>query len=72
MQEIQGLDTHLADVSSFAARLFWTSQRRAQAVALLEVASQLYGRQSPRGRAAWTQAEVLRRRLRFELAPPAE
>lgn len=70
MQQIRGLDSHLADVSSFTARLFWESQRRAQAVAMLELASQLYGRQSPKGRAAWGQAEVLRRRLRLELGAP--
>ncbi|MGH0033135.1 MAG: tetratricopeptide repeat protein, partial [Myxococcota bacterium] len=63
IQQVTGLDSHMADVSSFVARLYWRSERRVRAVAMLELAAQLYGRQSPQGRAAWTQAEVLRRRL---------
>jgi tetratricopeptide (TPR) repeat protein len=66
MQQVTRLDAHLGDVSRFVSRLYWASGRRVESVAMLELASQLYGRQTPEGRAAFARAEGLRRLLAVE------
>ena len=66
MQQVTQLDAHLGDVSRFVSRLFWASGRRVESVAMLELASELYGRPTPEGRAAWARAQGLRRRLAVE------
>jgi tetratricopeptide (TPR) repeat protein len=61
------LDAHMADVSSFVAKLHWVEGRRDRAVALFEVAAHLYGARTPRGREAQRLADELREALRAEL-----
>lgn len=59
-------DEHMGDVARFASRLFWDSGRRVDAVQLLDVAANLYGRRTTRGRMVAGQAERLKRRLQQE------
>jgi hypothetical protein len=66
MQQVTRLDAHMGDVSRFVSRLYWAAGRRVESVAMLELASQLYGRQTPEGRAAFARAEGLRRLLAVE------
>lgn len=53
-------DQHLADVSRFLARLLWDDGQQARAVALLEMASRLYGADTERGRDAHALAAAMR------------
>ena len=57
------LDPHLADVSTMLARLMLADARRAEALALLDLAAQLYGRNTARGRAAAAEAAALAREM---------
>jgi len=57
------LDSHLADVSLHLALFLRVGERRAEAVALLELAAQLYGPGTRRGQAALARAEALRAEL---------
>jgi tetratricopeptide (TPR) repeat protein len=66
VQQVTRLDAHLGDVSRIVSRLYWASGRRVESVAMLELASQLYGRQTPEGRTAFARAEGLRRLLAVE------
>ncbi len=63
-RRVRELDPHLGDVSSFAAELLWRSERRVEAVRLLEVAGTLYGPRTPRGRATRIRADELRQALK--------
>jgi tetratricopeptide (TPR) repeat protein len=59
----QQLDPHLADVSLHVALFLRAGGRRAEAVALLELAAQLYGPDTRRGKATLARAEALRAEL---------
>jgi hypothetical protein len=63
-RRVRELDPHLGDVCSFAAELLWRSERRVEAVRLLEVAGMLYGPRTPRGRATRIRADELRQALK--------
>ncbi len=63
------LDPHLADVSRFLARLSWVQGERVRAVELLEVAGQLYGPRTRRGRSARAHADALREQLERAYRP---
>ena len=67
VRRITQIDTHLGDVSRFVSRVYWASGRRVEAVAMLELAAQLFGTKSPEGRATLARARVLRSRLKAEL-----
>jgi len=58
------LDEHVADVSRSLAVLKIADGRQAEAVALLEAAERLYGRNTPRGRDVRRRADHLREDLR--------
>lgn len=62
-QSSRELDPHLADVALHVALLLRAGERRAEAVSLLELAVQLYGPTTPRGRGARAQADALRAEL---------
>jgi Tfp pilus assembly protein PilF len=66
------LDPHLGDVSLFLAHLELAGGNEAQAVMMLEVAEQLYGPGSARGRLARARADALRRDLRLRYGDGAE
>lgn len=57
------LDVHLADASRVVAILMLADQRRAEALMMLELASDLYGRRTPRGRETAQRADLLRSAL---------
>jgi hypothetical protein len=59
VQRATQLDPHLADVARLVAVLTLADGRRADALALLKLSSQLYGESSPRGRETAEQARQL-------------
>ena len=61
------LDTHLADAARLVAALMLADARREEALRLLNLSSQLYGLDTPRGRETAEQVEM----LRSSLAAPA-
>jgi hypothetical protein len=61
------LDTHLADAARLVAALMLADARREEALRLLNLSSQLYGVDTPRGRETAKQVE----RLRISLGAPA-
>jgi len=69
LRRATALDVHMADVSSFVAKLHWTEGRRDRAVALLEVAARLYGARTPKGREARVLADELRGGLAADIEP---
>ena len=63
MRRATQLDPHLADVARLVAVLMLADGRRAEALQLLELSSQLYGESSLRGRETTEQADLLRSAL---------
>jgi tetratricopeptide (TPR) repeat protein len=63
------LDPHLADVARMLARLMLADERRAEALMLFELAADLYGRQTTRGRAAWAEARALQSAMEERYGP---
>jgi tetratricopeptide (TPR) repeat protein len=62
-RKVQKLDPHLADVLVTLARFLNLDGRPAEALPLLEAASQLYGLETRRGRAVGRDADTLRQQL---------
>jgi tetratricopeptide (TPR) repeat protein len=62
-QRATRLDHHLADAARMVAALMLADARREQALRLLDLSSQLYGADTPRGRQTAAQAEMLRNSL---------
>ena len=60
--QAQSLDPHLADVAGFTATLYLRQERLSEAVYLLDVATQLYGPNTQRGRESrqWADAILAR------------
>ncbi len=71
VQAATRLDPHLADVSVFLAQLLVADGRRAEAMMLLDLAAQLYGPRSGRGRAVAASARSLERAVERDLGIPA-
>lgn len=63
-RRVKRLDEHLGDVSSIVANLMLADDRRVEAVLLFDLASDLYGRRSERGRRMHARAGELREQLR--------
>jgi hypothetical protein len=59
VREAAALDEHLGDVSAFMAELMLRLDRRADAVRYLDLATNLYGARSERGRQARARADAL-------------
>jgi hypothetical protein len=57
------LDSHLADAARLVAALMLADARREEALRLLDLSSQLYGADTPRGRQTAEQVELLRNSL---------
>ncbi|HEY5659097.1 MAG TPA: hypothetical protein VIY27_15020, partial [Myxococcota bacterium] len=62
LRRATALDAHMADVSSFVAKLHQLEGRRDRAASLFEVAAHLYGAATRRGREAQGRADALRGR----------
>ena len=61
-QSSLALDSHLADVSRFVARLLVANEQPAGSILLLETAARLYGPRTPRGQESLALARQIERR----------
>jgi tetratricopeptide (TPR) repeat protein len=66
------LDTHLADAAQLVAGLMLSDGQRVEALRLLDLASQLYGRLTPRGRESSEKAQALRESMGAANTPAIE
>jgi tetratricopeptide (TPR) repeat protein len=66
------LDSHLADAAQIVAGLMLSDGQRVEALRLLDLATQLYGRLTPRGRDSAEKAQALRESLGPANAPTIE
>ena len=64
------LDTHLADAARLVAAVMLADARREEALRLLDLSSQLYGVNTPRGRETAVQVELLRSSLEAPASRP--
>ena len=71
--QLREFDPHLAEVADLVARLLVSDGREAPAVGLFEVAAELWGTDTEKGRKSLTRARDLRAELgvRGDAAPPA-
>lgn len=72
LQRATQLDAHLADAARLVAALMLADARRAEALRLLELSSQLYGASTPRGLATAEEARRLRESIQAAQEREAE